>query len=152
MVRPLGKESRCSIARSLEVLGERWTLLIVREALWGRTRFSQFREALGIAPDVLTDRLSTLVAHGVMERRSYRAEGSREREEYVLTPAGHDLSYVLGALNSWGDRYRPAPSGPGSRYVEESTGAPVELRFVSADGRLLDVDDVVPVRNAPAEV
>lgn len=148
MPQPLGKDARCSIARSLEVLGERWTLLIVREAFWGRTRFSEFREALGIAPDVLTDRLTTLVEHGVMERRAYRAEGSRERYEYVLTPAGEELRYVLGALTAWGDQYRPSPAGPAARFVEEPTGAPVQLRFVSSDGRLVEAATVVAVRNS----
>jgi len=150
MPQPLGKDARCSIARSLEVLGERWTLLIVREAFWGRTRFSEFRTSLGIAPDVLTDRLTTLVEHGVMERRAYRAEGSRERYEYVLTPAGEELRYVLGALTAWGDQYRPTPAGPATRFVEEPTGAPVQLRFVSSDGRLVDPETVVAVRNQAA--
>ncbi|MET0695500.1 MAG: helix-turn-helix domain-containing protein [Propionibacteriaceae bacterium] len=148
MVKPLGKDVRCSIARSLEVLGERWTLLIVREAFWGRTRFSQFRDALGVAPDVLADRLSTLVDFGVMERRPYREDGGREREEYVLTEAGEDLRYVLGALNGWGDRHRPAPTGPASSWLEASTGEPVELRFVTVDGRVLELDEVTVVRNS----
>ena len=150
MIKPLGRDVRCSIARSLEVLGEKWTLLIVREAFWGRTRFSQFRETLGVAPDVLTDRLNTLVEFGVMERRPYREDGGREREEYVLTPAGEDLRIVLGALNSWGDHHRPAASGPASTYVEVATGDPVTLRFVTADGRQLDPDEVSVVRNTPA--
>jgi DNA-binding HxlR family transcriptional regulator len=148
MGKPLGKDVRCSIARSLEVLGERWTLLIVREALWGRTRFSQFRDGLGVAPDILTDRLATLVEFGVMERRPYRAAGSREREEYVLTPAGEELRYVLGALNAWGDRHRPSPAGPVAAYVDAATGDPVELHFVTPDGRRLEPTQVAMVRHA----
>src|SRR5882762_1883694 len=69
----------CSIARSLGVLGERWTFLILREAMDGVTRFAQFRDALGIAPDVLTDRLTTLVDYGVMTRAPYQEPGSRTR-------------------------------------------------------------------------
>ena len=149
MTKPLGKDVRCSIARSLEVLGEKWTLLIVREALWGRTRFSEFRDRLGVAPDVLADRLSTLVEHGVLERRPYRVDGGREREEYVLTPAGRELSYVLGALNSWGDQHRPAPAGPAARYVAATTGEPVELAFVTPDGRRVSAAEVDVVRLAP---
>ena len=76
---------RCSIARSLEVLGQKWSLLIVREAMWGRTRFAEFRARLGVAPDVLTDRLGRLVDAGILERRPYREDGEREREEYVLS-------------------------------------------------------------------
>jgi DNA-binding HxlR family transcriptional regulator len=147
MARTLGNDSRCSIARSLEVLGEKWTLLIVREALWGHTRFSQFRAALGVAPDVLTDRLATLVDIGVLARRSYRPEGGREREEYVLTPAGEELRYVLGALNAWGDRHRRSSEGSGASYVDAATGEPLELRFVTADGRVLQHEAVAMVRH-----
>jgi DNA-binding HxlR family transcriptional regulator len=143
-----GQELRCSIARTLEVLGEKWTLLVVREAAWGRTRFSEFRQALGVAPDVLADRLATLVDAGVLERRPYRVEGGRQREEYVLTPAGEDLRIVLGALNTWGDEHRPAPTGRASTFVEASTGDPVTLSFVAADGRRLQPADVAAVRLA----
>jgi DNA-binding HxlR family transcriptional regulator len=146
MVRALGTDSRCSIARSLEVLGERWTLLVVRDAFRGRTRFSQFRESLGVAPDVLADRLSTLVSVGVLTRRAYRSDGGREREEYVLTPAGEELRYVLGALNAWGDRHRQSSEGSAAAYVEATSGLPVELRFVTPDGRLLQHDEVATVR------
>ena len=98
---------RCSIARSLEVLGQKWSLLIVREAMWGRTRFAEFRARLGVAPDVLTDRLGRLVDAGILERRPYREDGEREREEYVLTDAGRALLPVLAAMSAWGDEYRP---------------------------------------------
>ncbi len=82
---------RCSIARSLEVVGQKWSLLILREAFWGRTRFAEFRARLGVAPDVLTDRLGRLVDAGILQRRPYREDGEREREEYVLTEAGPAL-------------------------------------------------------------
>lgn len=140
------QERRCSIARSLDVLGEKWTLLVVREAFWGRTRFSEFRDALGVAPDVLADRLGTLVDVGVLERRPYRVEGGRRREEYVLTPAGVDLRLVLGALNVWGDEHRPATAGRASVFVEAETGEPVTLSFVAADGRRLSPSEVASVR------
>lgn len=143
--------TRCSIARSLAVLGEKWTLLVVREASWGCTRFSEFRTALGVAPDVLADRLGTLVDVGVLERRPYREEGGRSREEYVLTPAGRDLLVVLGALNAWGDEHRPAPSGRASTFVEAATGEPVSVAFVAADGRTLSPADVEVVRLPTAE-
>jgi DNA-binding HxlR family transcriptional regulator len=105
------KEPNCSIARSLEVLGERWTFLVLREALSGATRFAQFREALGIAPDVLTDRLSTLVEYGVLAREPYQEPGRRSRFAYRLTTAGRELLVVLGALQQWGDEH--LPQGPG---------------------------------------
>jgi DNA-binding HxlR family transcriptional regulator len=140
------KDLRCSIARSLEVLGEKWTLLVVREACWGRTRFSEFRQALGVAPDVLADRLATLVDVGVLERRPYRVEGDRQREEYVLTPAGADLRLVLGALSLWGDEHQPAPSARPATFVEAATGESVTLSFVAADGRRLAPGEVAAVR------
>ena len=101
---------------------------------------------------MLADRLGTLVDFGVMERRPYREDGGREREEYVLTEAGQDLRYVLGALNGWGERHRPAPTGPASSWLETSTGEPVELRFVTHGGRVLDRDGVTVVRSAPSTV
>lgn len=137
--------SRCPIARSLAVLGEKWTLLVVREALWGRTRFAEFRANLGIAPDVLTDRLQTLVQGGILERRAYREEGQREREEYVLTAAGQELLPVLAALAGWGNTHRPSTAERGSAYVELATGRPVQLAFVNETGRRLALAEVAAV-------
>ncbi|MFF2371198.1 winged helix-turn-helix transcriptional regulator [Agromyces sp. NPDC058110] len=137
---------RCSIARTLDVLGQKWSLLIVREAMWGRTRFAEFRERLGIAPDILTDRLGRLVEAGVLERRPYRDEGEREREEYVLTDSGRALLPVLAAMVDWGDEFRPTGFGPAAVYTSRTTGAPLQLAFVDADGARHELDDVVPVR------
>src|SRR5438094_8351397 len=86
----------CSIARALEVIGERWTLLIVRDAFLGLRRFEQFQESLGIARNVLTDRLNGLVDEGVLDRVRYSERP--ERYEYRLTPKGRDLSLALTAL------------------------------------------------------
>ncbi|GAB2580383.1 winged helix-turn-helix transcriptional regulator [Microlunatus antarcticus] len=143
------RNDHCSIARSLEVLGEKWTLLVVREACWGRTRFSDFREALGVAPDVLTDRLATLVDVGVLERRPYRVDGGRQREEYVLTPAGEDLRLVLGALSTWGREHRPDAEARPATFVEAATGESVSLSFVASDGRPLSPAEVTAVRPTP---
>ena len=139
---PAAFNARCSIARSLEVIGEKWTLLILREAFRGRTRFSDFRDSLGIARDILAARLAVLVDNGVMVKRAYRDENAREREEYVLTDAGLDLRPVLAALTAWGDAHRGLPEGPTARFVEASTGEPVQLTFVTGDGRRVP-DDLV---------
>ncbi len=141
---------RCSIARSLEILGQKWSLLIVREAFFGRTRFSEFRERLGVAPDVLTDRLARLVDAGILNRRSYREDGARERHEYVLTEAGHGLRPVLAALAEWGDEHRPTGYGPAVRYVETATGNPVHVAFLSSDGRPVPDAEVSAVRGPGA--
>ena len=139
------RNARCSVARSLEVLGEKWALLVVREAFFGVTRFADFRARIGVAPDVLTARLETLVEGGVLERRPYRDEGQRQREEYVLTEAGAELKTILAAFVAWGDEYRPSGFGPSTVYVEEATAEPVHLAFVSADGRELAPDAVTVV-------
>ena len=91
----------CSVARALEVVGERWTLLIVRDAFLGLRRFDEFQESLGIARNVLTDRLNRLVDEEILERVPY----SERRYEYRLTKKGRDLNIALAGLRQWGDRY-----------------------------------------------
>jgi DNA-binding HxlR family transcriptional regulator len=137
-------ESRCSIARTLQVLGEKWSLLIVRSAFQGDSRYSEFRDRLGIPTDVLATRLATLVDAGIFETRSYREPGARERNSYHLTPAGRELKKVLAALNEWGSEHRPTESGPTAVYVDEDA-APVRLEFVSTSGERLDCDEVAMV-------
>jgi DNA-binding HxlR family transcriptional regulator len=93
----------CSIARALEVVGERWTLLIIRDAFLGMRRFEQFQESLGIARNVLSDRLNRLVEEGILDRIRYSERP--ERYEYRLTPKGRDLGIALAGLRQWGDKY-----------------------------------------------
>jgi DNA-binding HxlR family transcriptional regulator len=128
-------EIRCSIARTLEVVGDKWSLLVVREAFWGRTRFGEFRERLGVAPDILADRLRKLVEWGIFDVRAYRESGSRPRDEYVLTDRGRDLAPVLAALTAWGDTHRPTPHGPASSFVDSASGRAVTASLVDADLR-----------------
>jgi DNA-binding HxlR family transcriptional regulator len=97
-------DMECSIGRSLEVIGEWWTLLIVRDAFLGVTRFDEFATRLGIARNVLTARLDTLVDAGVMERVPYE-DGERPRYDYRLTKMGRDLYPVVVTLRQWGDRW-----------------------------------------------
>ena len=101
--------SACPIARSLELIGDRWTLLIVRDAFRGVRRFDDFRAELGVAHNVLSDRLSRLTEAGVLERRRYQQRP--DRYEYHLTQQGQDLWPVVMSLLFWGDRYL-APDGP----------------------------------------
>ncbi|OII07782.1 HxlR family transcriptional regulator [Curtobacterium sp. MCBA15_007] len=131
----LGGDERCPIARSLDVLGEKWTLMIVRDALGGSTRFSQFRQSLGIPREVLTARLASLVDGGVLERTTYKPEGARAREEYVLTGAGRDLSLVLLALGGWADRHRPSERPSDLRFVDADSGEAVEAAAVTVDAQ-----------------
>lgn len=131
----LGGDERCPIARSLDVLGEKWTLMIVRDALGGSTRFSQFQQSLGIPREVLTARLASLVDGGVLERTTYKPEGARAREEYVLTDAGRDLSLVLLALGGWADRHRPSERASDLRFVDAESGEAVEAAAVTVDAQ-----------------
>jgi DNA-binding HxlR family transcriptional regulator len=147
---PTPVNDRCSIARSLTVIGEKWSLLIVRDVHRGVTRFGDLRTRLGVAPDVLADRLAKLVELGVLERRAYRETGAREREEYLLTPCGDDLLPVLAALTAWGDEYAPSGHGPATRYVRAGSEAPVRLAFVDADGAVVPRDEVAVVRGPGA--
>ncbi len=118
----------CSIARTLEVVGERWTLLIVRDALLGTTRFDGFLRRLGIARNVLTGRLNALVQHEVLERRPYRHRPLRY--EYHLTPKGRELTPVIISLMEWGDRYFDGDGGPPRVAEHLDCGGHVEARLV----------------------
>ena len=138
----------CSIQRSLDILGQKWAFLIVRNALRGTTRFSDFRKELGIPTDVLSARLSTLVDAGIFERESYQEAGSRIRHAYRLTRRGQELKVVLAALQQWGEENRPAPGLPAT-YIQERGGGDVQVAMLDENGRVLDIDDV---RLVPAEV
>jgi DNA-binding HxlR family transcriptional regulator len=100
----------CSIARSLEIVGERWTLLILRDAVLGMTRFEEFQESLGIASNVLTNRLKMLCDEGVLERVPDPERPGRPK--YVLTDKGRELGPALILLMKWGDRHYAEPNGP----------------------------------------
>ncbi|WP_223190387.1 winged helix-turn-helix transcriptional regulator [Nonomuraea terrae] len=136
-------EPACSIERSLQVLGERWTFLILREIFQGRHKFAEIRDALGVAPNLLSARLKTLVDAGVLRTLSYREPGSRQRESYHLTKAGADLQLVLGALQQWGDVHRARPVGPSALRRARSTGEPVRVAFVDSAGREVAGADVL---------
>jgi DNA-binding HxlR family transcriptional regulator len=128
----LVEEPRCQVVRTLDIVGEKWSLLIVRNALRGQTRFSEFREQLGIPSDILTARLGTLVSGGIFEKRAYRDDGSRERFSYHLTEAGQALNIVMAAIVQWGDTHNPSQFGAASLVVDSETDDPIELAFVAA--------------------
>lgn len=113
-------EKNCSIARPLSFLGERWTVLVLRDLTLGRRRFDEIQESLGIATNVLSQRLATLVEEGIAERRRYSEHP--ERFEYRLTQKGLDLEPVLLALLAWGDRYTAGPEGPPLETVHDDCG------------------------------
>jgi DNA-binding HxlR family transcriptional regulator len=130
----------CSVARTLELVGERWTLLIIRDAFLGVRRFGDFAERLGVARNVLQDRLERLVGEGILEKVPYQERPLRH--EYRLTDQGRDLWPVLVALLKYGDRHL-APEGPPLLLVHRDCGGEVDdRRRCTACGRELEVGDV----------
>jgi DNA-binding HxlR family transcriptional regulator len=129
----------CPIARSLERVGEWWSILILRDALHGLTRFDQFQKSLGIAPNMLARRLDALVDAGLLQRRQYSERPPRH--EYVLTARGRDFRPVLVALLAWGNKHF-APEGPSVLLVNAKTGAPVDPVLADpATGRAIQEPD-----------
>jgi DNA-binding HxlR family transcriptional regulator len=146
MQRSAYSAENCSIARTLEVVGEKWTLLVLREAFYGTRRFDDFQRAIGCARNLLSARLSTLVEHGILRREPYHEPGSRPRAEYRLTEKGVDLFPVLVALLQWGDRWAADPEGPPVEVRHADCGEPVEVELRCAAGHgSLTARDARPV-------
>ncbi len=138
--------TRCSVAGTLAVVGEKWTLLVLREAFLGVRRFADFQRILGAPKAVLTDRLAGLVEQGILRRVPYQAEGERQRAEYRLTRKGVDLFPTLVALMEWGDRYLADGDGP-LELDHRDCGAPVHLALSCEAGHPVDgAWDVTSVR------
>jgi DNA-binding HxlR family transcriptional regulator len=134
----------CSVARALEVVGERWTLLVLRDAMFGISRFEGFLGSLGIARNVLTDRLDHLVAEGVLIRRPYgRGQG---RFDYRLSDKGRELGIAVLALMEWGDRHYLARGGPPRLSQHRDCGGSVDVSLVCSEhGSGLTVRDLALV-------
>ena len=128
----------CSVARSVEVLGDRWTVLVLRDVFNGIRRFDDIARHLGIARDVLTKRLAALVDEGVLDRVPYQEPGHRTRYEYRLTRAGWDLRPVLIALIEWGDKYRAGVDGPPVVVAHEECGTPVRVVLECEEGHRIE--------------
>jgi DNA-binding HxlR family transcriptional regulator len=118
----------CSIARPVALLGDRWTLIVLRQAFAGVRRFEEFQSTVGLSRSLLSDRLGRLVEADILVRTAYRDE-RRTRHEYRLTDKGRDLYPVLMALRTWGDKYL-APDGPFQVYRHRACGGHAELRHV----------------------
>jgi DNA-binding HxlR family transcriptional regulator len=114
------RELPCSVARALSVIGDRWTLLILRDAFLGAHRFDQFESSLGVSPHLLSTRLRKLVEEGVLERRPYQERPARH--EYRLTEKGRDLYPVIVGLVVWGDRWMAQGEGPPVALHHRSCG------------------------------
>ena len=128
------------MAIASEILGDRWTLLVLREAFYGVQRYDDMLADLGAPRSTLTDRLAKLVERGIMTRRAYQEPGARTRHAYVLTEAGRALALTLLALTQWGEDHvihGPAPV----EIVERSTGRPLRVELVDENGRVTDLKD-----------
>src|SRR5215471_6445272 len=115
----------CGIRRALDVLGEKWTLLILREAFYGLRRFDDFARALSCGRGVLSARLRTLTEADILERKEYREPNQRGRAEYRLTDKGRDLFPAILALSQWSERWMPPPDGPVATVTERKSGRQV---------------------------
>ena len=141
------QDPACSIDRCLAVLSDRWSFLIIRDALLGGVeRFADFQRNLGIAPNVLADRLEHLVGAGVLARRTYQEPGSRTRRSYHPTPAGRDLLIPLAALQQWGDKHNPPAGGP-AVLRRSPSGSPVSVAFIDDAGEPVALGDVAWVES-----
>ncbi|MFI1995436.1 winged helix-turn-helix transcriptional regulator [Actinoplanes sp. NPDC020271] len=120
--------ANCSIARALEVVGEKWTLLVLREIWYGVSRFSDLHKMLGCPRNLLAERLRKLVEHGILATETYQEDGSRSRSRYVVTAKGNDLVPAVLGLLQWGDKYRADPAGPAVINRHRDCGAPLSVQ------------------------
>jgi DNA-binding HxlR family transcriptional regulator len=132
---------RCGMALACDVLGDRWTMLILREAFYGVARFDDLRADLGIPRGVLSARLKKLVAEGVLDKLPYREGAARVRHEYRLSAAGRELGLTILALMQWGDRHLQHAPSP-LAVTDASTGLPLTVALVTPEGRAVAVDAV----------
>ena len=135
-------DTSCPVARPLDVIGDSWSLLIIRDAFDGLRRFGQFQKSLGLAKNILSARLSSLTAHGIL--RSVPAADGSQHHEYVLTEKGRALFPVIVALRQWGDEYFFQSDEDRFRLVDRDRREPVaKVEIRSADGRLLTPEETV---------
>ncbi|WP_459204314.1 winged helix-turn-helix transcriptional regulator (plasmid) [Ralstonia pseudosolanacearum] len=140
-------QAPCSIGAAVSLVGEKWTLLVLREAFSGVTRFDEFLRRIGCSSAILSSRLKALVAYGILRRVPYQEPGDRARDAYRLTRAGVDLLPAIVALMQWGDRYL-TPDGEGPVLLRDrASGTPIHVALVNAAGQPVAPQDSVPERN-----
>ena len=140
----------CSIGRSMQVLGEKWTLLILREAFNGVRRFEDMQAHLRISRPLLSQRLQRLVGEGLLEKVPYRVPNARPRFEYRLTPKARDLFPVLVALMQWGDRHLADPEGPAVVLTHRDCGGRIGVQLVDDHGHAVTSLSDARLRPGPA--
>ena len=148
MARKRFDESNCSVARALNEVGDWWSLLVVLHAMYGTRRFVDFQKELGIARNILCDRLSRLVDNQVLKKVEVGEHGSRS--EYRLTEKGRDLFPIVVALRQWGDKWNPSPEQAPLDLRDRETGKPIrQIEVQNIDGQPLSVRDVFVKESVP---
>lgn len=148
MARKRFDDSNCSVARALNEVGDWWSLLVVLHAMYGTRRFVDFQKELGIAKNILCDRLGRLVDNDVLRKVDVGEHGSRF--EYRLTEKGRDLFPIVVALRQWGDKWNPAPEQAPLDLRDRETGKPIRpIEVQSIDGQPLSVRDVFVKESVP---
>jgi DNA-binding HxlR family transcriptional regulator len=136
----------CTIGAALEIVGEKWTFLVLREAFNGVWRFDDIRDRTRAPRQILSDRLARLVAQGLLRKVPYREPGQRTRSEYRLTEKGLDLFPVIVALLEWGTKHAASPEGATVELTHRDCGAPVGLQLACAEGhRLASAREITPI-------
>lgn len=133
----------CSLAQTLDIIGERWTLLILRDAFFGVKKFGKFQEHLGVAKNILASRLTRLVEEGIFEKIT-KTDGGHP--DYVLTKKGLALQPILLSMTHWGDEYKPNPKGLRLQFIERKSETPIRrMAPTSEDGRSLSPREIMAV-------
>jgi DNA-binding HxlR family transcriptional regulator len=134
--------SNCSVGRTMAIVGQSWVILILREVSQGVRRFKDIQDHLGISRSVLSERLDSLVEHGILELRTYQEPGQRARSAYHLTRKGRDLYPAITALREWGDKYLADPAGPSTLVRHRDCGALVHTQIVCEAGHVVAPEDL----------
>lgn len=139
----------CTLGRAMAILGERWTVVVLREVFLGIRRFDDIHRHAGIPRQVLTNRLTSLVEDGILRKEPYREDGARTRHEYRLTEKGLELQPILLAISHWGDRHLADPGGPPTVFVHRDCEEPVHVEVRCAAGHAVDDPRRVATRPGP---
>jgi DNA-binding HxlR family transcriptional regulator len=142
--------ANCAVAAAVDIIGEKWTFLVLREAFSGVRRFADMQRRTQAPRQVLSDRLSRLVHDGLLRRVPYQEPGQRARHEYRLTGKGRDLYPIMVALMHWGDQHATGPEGPPVLLTHRDCGAPVRLHLGCDDGHELTSPRAVTTGPGPA--
>lgn len=132
----------CPVTKAMQALGDKWTLLIMRECFWGFRRFDDFQNNLNISKSVLTKKLNQLIDQELLEKRSYKEEGQRTRYEYTFTQKGKDLTKIILSFLDWGNKYLVEEGETTIKVVDKSTKNDIEIDILDASGKRLKYRDL----------